>query len=67
MAIQNALIVGKEIEWRKIEVQSNYKGLVEKINSRNNRNSSIETILEDIQDLSDLFDQCTIFCAQIRK
>ena len=50
--------MGLEDGWRRLEIQSNSKRLIEKIISGNNKDSNIETILEDILKLRELFDQC---------
>ena len=50
--------MGLEAGWRRLEFQSDGKGLIEKITSGNSKDSNIKTVLEDILELRELFDQC---------
>lgn len=61
-AIRMALIIAKETKWRRIEVQSDCKGAIDKVQAGKVEDSTIATILEDIQAMREMFEHCTLFC-----
>ncbi|KAL3500170.1 hypothetical protein ACH5RR_039263 [Cinchona calisaya] len=59
LAIWYALQKTLEKGWRHIEVQSNCKGIVDKVNSGYYEDLKITNVLEDIQTLSVMFQCCS--------
>ena len=58
VAIRIATQLGKEVGWRKIEIQSDCKSVRDRITTVSCNNCSYAIILEDIQKLGEFFDQC---------
>lgn len=58
-AIRMVLIIAKETKWRRIEVQSDCKGAIDKVQAGKVEDSTIATILEDIQAIREIFEHCT--------
>ena len=50
--------LGKEAGWRKIEIQSDCKSVIDCILTVSCNNCNYAVILEDIQKLREFFDQC---------
>ena len=57
-AIRAAMQLGKEAGWRKIEIQSDCKSVIDCILTVSCNNCNCAVILEDIQKLREFFDQC---------
>ncbi|XP_071925721.1 uncharacterized protein [Coffea arabica] len=57
-AIKAAMQLGKEAGWRKIEIQSDCKSVIDCILTVLCNNCNYAVILEDIQKLRDFFNQC---------
>ncbi|XP_027184260.1 uncharacterized protein LOC113782577 [Coffea eugenioides] len=51
LAVRAALVMAKAAGWTKIEVQSDYKSVVDQINASSVHDISIATVLEDIEEL----------------
>ncbi|XP_071924705.1 uncharacterized protein [Coffea arabica] len=57
-AIRTALIKAGRMGWRKVEVQSDCKGVAESIRTGCRKDPKVGTIVEDILRLRDKFEQC---------
>ena len=56
LAVRAALMMAKDARWTKIEVQSDCKSVVDKINASNVQDISIATVLEDIEEMKKEFE-----------
>lgn len=57
-AVREALRMTRNAGWTKVEVQSNFKSIVDQINSGNIQEESLKTILENIEEMRRSFDLC---------
>ena len=55
LAIRTAMQLGKEAGWRKIEIQSDCKSMIDCITTDSCNDCSYAVILEDIQKLREFF------------